>query len=62
MRQLPKSQKPLDVLIIGAGIGGLTAGLYAARMKLTTLILEDELVGGQIIDAYGIENYPGHLI
>ncbi|WP_199883922.1 FAD-dependent oxidoreductase [Anaerosinus massiliensis] len=59
---MPKSQKPLDVLIIGAGIGGLTAGLYAARMKLTTLILEDELVGGQIIDAYGIENYPGHLI
>lgn len=61
MRQLPKLQKPLDVLIIGAGIGGLTAGLYAARMKLTTLILEDELVGGQIIDAYGIENYPGFL-
>lgn len=54
-----KSQRSLDLLIIGAGIAGLTAGIYAARMKLDTLILEDALIGGQIIDAYGIENYPG---
>jgi len=56
---LAKPQKFLDLLIIGAGIAGLTAGIYAARMKLDTLILEDALIGGQIIDAYGIENYPG---
>lgn len=56
---MTKPQKFLDVLIIGAGIAGLTAGIYAARMKLDTLILEDALIGGQIIDAYGIENYPG---
>ncbi|MBP2633429.1 MAG: Thioredoxin-disulfide reductase [Firmicutes bacterium] len=56
---MAKPQKFLDLLIIGAGIAGLTAGIYAARMKLDTLILEDALIGGQIIDAYGIENYPG---
>ena len=59
MKLLTKPQKILDLLIIGAGMAGLTAGIYAARMKLDTLILEDQLIGGQIIDAYGIENYPG---
>jgi thioredoxin reductase (NADPH) len=54
-----KPEKTIDVLIIGAGVAGLTAGIYAARLKLTTLILEDELVGGQIKDAYVVENYPG---
>jgi thioredoxin reductase (NADPH) len=54
-----KPEKPLDVLIIGAGVAGLTAGIYAARFKLATLILEDELIGGQIKDAYVVENYPG---
>ena len=54
-----KTEKELDLLIIGAGPAGLTAGLYAARLKLSTLILEDELVGGQIRDAYVVENYPG---
>jgi thioredoxin reductase (NADPH) len=54
-----KPEKSLDVLIIGAGVAGLTAGIYAARFKLATLILEDELIGGQIKDAYVVENYPG---
>jgi thioredoxin reductase (NADPH) len=54
-----KPEKILDVLIIGAGVAGLTAGIYAARMKLKTLILEDELIGGQIKDAYVVENFPG---
>jgi thioredoxin reductase (NADPH) len=54
-----KPEQAVDVLIIGAGVAGLTAGIYAARMKLTTLILEDELIGGQIKDAYVVENYPG---
>lgn len=55
-----KPVKEPDVLIIGAGPAGLTAGIYAARSKLNTLILEDELVGGQIRDAYLVENYPGY--
>lgn len=54
-----KIEKDLDLLIIGAGPAGLTAGLYAARLKLNTLILEDELIGGQIREAYVVENYPG---
>ncbi len=56
-----KKEKKLDLLIIGAGPAGLTAGIYAARLKLKTLILEDELVGGQIKDAYLVENYPGFI-
>ncbi|KMT21098.1 NAD(P)/FAD-dependent oxidoreductase [Clostridium cylindrosporum] len=48
-----------DIIIIGSGPAGLTAGIYAGRSKLDTLILEDEIVGGQIIGTYAIENYPG---
>lgn len=56
-----KKETSLDILIIGAGPAGLTAGIYGARSKLSTLILEDELVGGQIKDAYIVENYPGFM-
>lgn len=56
---MSKLNKSIDVLIIGAGPAGLTAGIYASRLKLSTLILEDEIVGGQIKDAYLVENYPG---
>lgn len=56
-----KKEKKLDLLIIGSGPAGLTAAIYAARLKLKTLILEDELVGGQIKDAYTVENYPGFI-
>ena len=50
-----------DIVIVGAGIAGLTAALYAGRMNLDTLVLEDALVGGQIANATGIENYPGFM-
>lgn len=48
-----------DLIVIGAGPAGLTAGIYAGRLKLDTLILENEIVGGQIRDAFLLENYPG---
>lgn len=48
-----------DVIIIGAGPAGLTAGLYAGRFKLNTLIFEKQVIGGQIILSSLIENYPG---
>ena len=48
-----------NVVIIGAGIAGLTAGIYSRRMNQDTLILESDLVGGQIIYAEHITNYPG---
>ena len=48
-----------DVIIIGAGPGGLSAGLYAGRMGLNTLILEKLTPGGLITQSSEIENYPG---
>jgi thioredoxin reductase (NADPH) len=48
-----------DLIIIGAGPGGLSAGLYAGRMGLETLIIEKLSPGGQITQSSEIENYPG---
>lgn len=48
-----------DVIIIGAGPAGLSAGLYASRATLNTLIIEKAVVGGQITTTTEIENYPG---
>lgn len=48
-----------DLVIIGAGPAGLTAGLYAARARLKVLLLEKAAPGGQIIVTDWIENYPG---
>lgn len=49
----------LDLIIVGCGPGGLTAGLYAARMGLKAIILETGICGGRMINAWKIENYPG---
>lgn len=51
-----------DVIIIGAGPAGLTAGLYAGRARLSTLIIEFGPDGGQIANTNEIENYPGQLL
>lgn len=48
-----------DVVIIGAGPGGMTAALYAARSNLSVLMLEKGLPGGQMNNTAEIENYPG---
>ena len=40
-----------DVIIIGAGMAGLTAALYAGRMNLSVLVLENAIIGGQIANA-----------
>ncbi|MDD5653624.1 MAG: thioredoxin-disulfide reductase [Candidatus Omnitrophica bacterium] len=48
-----------DLVIIGAGPAGLTAGLYAGRFRLKALILEKMSVGGQIVLSPSIENFPG---
>ena len=48
-----------DLVIIGAGPAGLTAGLYAARARLDVLLIEKAVPGGQIIVTDWIENYPG---
>jgi len=49
----------LDVIIIGAGPAGLTAGIYLARAGYKPLILEKETIGGQIASSPLIENFPG---
>lgn len=48
-----------DVVIIGAGMAGLTAGIYTARGNLKVKILEANSFGGQIINSLNVENYPG---
>jgi thioredoxin reductase (NADPH) len=50
---------PYDVVIVGAGPAGLTAGLYAGRARLSTLILDQGLPDGQLLNSEGIEDYPG---
>lgn len=53
--------KIYDVIIIGGGPAGLSAAIYASRSKLSTLILEKEKMGGQIVTTQEVANYPGSL-
>jgi len=48
-----------DVIVIGSGLAGLTAGLFAARHGLSTLILESNIPGGHLISIEKIEDFPG---
>ncbi len=48
-----------DVIIIGGGPAGLTAGLYSSRARLKSLLIEKGLIGGQVTTTEFIENYPG---
>lgn len=56
---MSRQTQQVDVVIIGAGPAGLTAGIYAGRAQLRTLILEKGLPGGQIAQTEEVENYPG---
>ena len=48
-----------DIIIIGGGPAGLTAGMYGARANLKTLAIEKYLPGGQIANTAEVEDYPG---
>jgi thioredoxin reductase (NADPH) len=50
-----------DLVIIGAGPAGLSAGLYGSRAKLNTLIIEKDKTGGQIVITHEVANYPGSV-
>jgi thioredoxin reductase (NADPH) len=53
------SSTSFDVIVIGAGPAGLTAGIYLARAKMRTLILNEGSVGGQLVLTHEVANYPG---
>ncbi|WP_052310726.1 Uxx-star family glutaredoxin-like (seleno)protein [Methanoregula formicica] len=54
-----KAPDKYDVLIVGAGPAGLTAGVYCARKMLNTLIISEN-IGGQALESWAIENYMGY--
>lgn len=54
-----KIEPEQDVIIIGGGPAGLTAGIYAGRARLKTLLIEESLLGGLAALTAVIENYPG---
>ena len=53
--------KEYDVVIIGSGPAGLTAGLYCGRARLNTVVLEKNELGGLMPNIYSLENWPGAL-
>jgi len=53
------TEKIWDVAIVGGGPAGLTAGIYAKRAGLDTVILEKGIAGGQLAEAVTVENFPG---
>ncbi|MGL5328601.1 MAG: thioredoxin-disulfide reductase [Peptostreptococcaceae bacterium] len=50
-----------DLIVIGSGPAGLSSGLYGARAKMKTLILEKDKTGGQIVTTHDVANYPGSI-
>lgn len=56
---MEKKVEKYDVVIIGGGAAGLTAGIYCGRARLNTLLIEKSLVGGLATYTNEIENYPG---
>ncbi len=56
---MERIEKRYDVIVVGAGPGGMTAALYASRANLETLILDGGLPGGELNNTATIENYTG---
>ena len=57
--EMSGSQSEFDVVIVGAGPAGLSAGIYARRAGLSCVVLEKGVPGGQVLTSPKIENYPG---
>ncbi|MDP2796407.1 MAG: FAD-dependent oxidoreductase [Methanoregula sp.] len=56
---VPRTGESYDVVIVGAGPAGLTAGVYCARKMLNTIIISEN-IGGQALESWAIENYMGY--
>ncbi len=52
--------REVDLLIVGGGASGLAGGIYAARSRIDTVLLERMGAGGQLINVDRVENYPGY--
>ncbi len=65
VQEIKKEIKPtvseFDVLILGAGPGGLTAGLYLCQSKANTVLIDIALPGGQVSTTHEVSNYPGFI-
>ena len=65
VKEIKKNIKPIvsefDVIILGAGPGGLTAGLYLCQSKVNTVLIDIALPGGQVSTTHEISNYPGFI-
>ena len=56
-----KTEKEVDIIIIGGGIAGMTAAIYAARANLKAAIIERHVCGGLVNSTYVIENFPSYV-
>lgn len=65
VREIKSKIKPtvsdFDVIILGAGPGGLTAGLYLCQAKVNTVLVDVSLPGGQVSTTHEVSNYPGFI-
>ncbi len=60
-RNIKPSVSEFDVLILGAGPGGLTAGLYLCQSKVNTVLIDTGLPGGHVSTTHEVSNYPGFI-
>lgn len=59
--KIKPAKSEYDVLILGAGPGGLTAGLYLCQAKINTALIDVALPGGQVSTTHEVSNYPGFI-
>lgn len=59
--QIKPAVSEFDALILGAGPGGLTAGLYLCQSKINTVLIDIALPGGQVSTTHEVSNYPGFI-
>ena len=59
--QIKPTVSEYDVIILGAGPGGLTAGLYLCQSKINTVLIDIALPGGHVSTTHEVSNYPGFI-
>jgi thioredoxin reductase (NADPH) len=59
--QIKPSVSEYDVIVLGAGPGGLTAGLYLCQAKINTVLVDISLPGGNVSTTHEVSNYPGFI-